>query len=394
MQYGCSRGKHYQGTTTAKKERGYNCCCAVICEEILHETVCFSRFASTSRSLKKTGTVIDNTKSAATPCFVYRRASETGERYAREGSTNPADQARSGYPQGNSSGTGDPYRNHRPIHHTAVAPLNRSYTEHSSEEEDVRERQITGKMHLGSGQRDSSRGSDPTPVVYAANDGTSRIREPHNALSSQEPPVEAGVPSRIGGGGLWGLFGRAFDSFVGGGGDRGSGHPRDPGPEPEVETRAIDQPPGDHSRRRPPTDNELRARRVRSLSSKAESRAVLEAVSVGAARGDVASDAQELDSPSTTESVTTRIPLSLTPMQPPPDVLAAMQGRAAAGPRRQVFSSPPADVAAALDRAMERRKHGRHVYREEGDRSGSEHDAGTDARETDGARRDGMEEDR
>lgn len=70
----------------------------------------------------------------------------------------------------------------------------------------------------------------------------------------------------------------------------------------------------------------------------------------------------EMESPSTTEQVAVKVPISLTPMQPPPDVLAAMKGRAALGRRRPRFSAPPDDVAAALENTTrEPKNHGRVV---------------------------------
>ena len=68
--------------------------------------------------------------------------------------------------------------------------------------------------------------------------------------------------------------------------------------------------------------------------------------------------AMDTEHPSTTGQTAVKVPISLTPMQPPPDVLAAMKGRAALADRRPRFSTPPDDVLVALERTREANSRG------------------------------------
>lgn len=174
----------------------------------------------------------------------------------------------------------------------------------------------------------------------------------------QESPQNAGAPSRIRGG-IWSVIGRAIGSFVGVASNGNDGHNDRSGSLPEGDGSEQDH--MEHRTQRPPTDNELRAKMELSPSSTSGSKRTSGLASrfVGASGPGTLSNPPEIESPSTTEQATVNVPISLSPMQPPPDVLAVMKGRAAVGQRRPRFLSPPADVAAVLGKTREQRKHGR-----------------------------------
>lgn len=189
---------------------------------------------------------------------------------------------------------------------------------------------------------------------------TRTVGESRDGDLEEESPANAGAPSGIRGG-VWSVVGRAIDSFVGGGSNGSGGHQDRSGSIPESDGRS-EQDRIEHRNQRPPTDTELRARMARSPSSKSGSKhtsGVASSSFVGASGPDTLGNPPQLEPPPTTEQVTVNVPISLSPMQPPPDVLAVMKGRAAAGQRRPRLSAPPADVAEVLETTREQRKHGR-----------------------------------
>lgn len=148
--------------------------------------------------------------------------------------------------------------------------------------------------------------------------------------------MDAPVGPRVGSD-IWSTVGRAFGSLLGGGaglGDRGGG----PGHSPDNDRPPASQSPPDLLNRRPPTDSELRARLPNSSSPARYPSNGTEYT-------------QGLSAAASTITVTTKMPLSLTPMRPPPDVLAVMKERTAMGRRRQRSSDLPADLAADLEKA-------------------------------------------
>lgn len=184
------------------------------------------------------------------------------------------------------------------------------------------------------------------------------ISESGDGDLEEESPSNAGAPSGVRGG-VWSVVERVIGSFVSGG-STGSGHDQDPS-RPVPDSDGSEQDRIEHrSIQRPPTDTELRARMARSSSSKLGSKHTTGAVSrfAGVSRPDTLGNPLDLESAPTTEQATANVPISLTPMQPPPDVLAVMKGRAAVGQRRPRFSAPPADVAIVLDKAREQKKRG------------------------------------
>lgn len=186
---------------------------------------------------------------------------------------------------------------------------------------------------------------------------------PYGSLSDLGPPegcsegtgpaadVEASPRTE---GVVWGVVRRVFDPFIGGGG--GGGGDSDGENESLSENDAPyteAQSPRDHAKQlRPPTDAELRARRMTGLSLPDYPAGPRSTSSAGKAPTVVV--AEQLGSPPSTLQVTAKVPLSLTPMQPPPDVLAAMKGRSGGGRRLPRSGTPPADVAAALEEARVR----------------------------------------
>lgn len=150
--------------------------------------------------------------------------------------------------------------------------------------------------------------------------------------------------------GVWSAVGRAIDSLMGTIGTGGPHHHSESGLEsshPSDEQGLIEQ-DHEHRHQRPPTDDELiRARMVGSPSSESGYQPQQQHTSeVGSS--------PEFEAPLASGTTTVKVPISLTPMQPPPDVLAAMKGRrreaASVGRRRPRFSAPPADVVAALEK--------------------------------------------
>lgn len=157
----------------------------------------------------------------------------------------------------------------------------------------------------------------------------------------ESPEALAGDPSRVPKG-LWSVVGRAIDSFIGGGnvGHQGRSPSAADGRDDSDDNNLVADCNG-----RPPTDAELRAT------------AGPEEGSAPVNGPDVSHVAPHFQLPPSDEQV--NMPISLTPMQPPPDVLAAMKGRAAVGKRRPRFTSPPADVAEALGKIRESKRYGR-----------------------------------
>lgn len=201
--------------------------------------------------------------------------------------------------------------------------------------------------------------SDSSIAHFGCDSNSSRASESAGGQLHENPPIGSAsvVPSKLRGG-VWSAVSRVIDTLIGTGGGRGScqGQSR---PEPEgnhSEHGDIDM----HRHQRPPTDAELRARMAHSLSSISGCRHS-EVGSLGMPSS-VPLDTQERGPSHTAEqlqvNVTTNLPISLTPMQPPPDVLAVMKGRSATGRRRPRFAPPPADIAAALENSQVSSKHG------------------------------------
>lgn len=176
----------------------------------------------------------------------------------------------------------------------------------------------------------------------------------------EERRVDSGAPSRLRTG-VWSVVGRAIDSLIGGGNGNSDGAQIRSTSRSEEETDDSEQEATDHPNGRPPTDAELRARMrtadspLSKSGSKHTSRA---GMFVGGTSSSQAGGAADAEPPPTTGQVTVKVPISLTPMQPPPDVVAAMKGRASLGGRRPRFSTPPDDVAAALERTREAKNRG------------------------------------
>lgn len=191
----------------------------------------------------------------------------------------------------------------------------------------------------------------------ASTDGESEVfRDESEGESPGDSHSE--IPSRLRAG-VWSVVGRAIDSLIGGGnGGGGDGAQNRVGSAeerrsdaPEQESPAVEL---EHGRPRPPTDAELQARmgtgmgvtRAGSPSSKSAGPKHTPAYQPAAT--------PETEAPSTMGQVAlkagVKVPISLTPMQPPPDVLAAMKDRAASGHGRPRFTAPPDDVAAALEK--------------------------------------------
>lgn len=168
--------------------------------------------------------------------------------------------------------------------------------------------------------------------------------------------MDSGLPPRLRTG-VWSVVGRAIDSLIGG----GAGSTRCARSPSGVAVESDDSEQESVEHRRPPTDAELRAR-MRAAGSPSSESGPKHASGVGGfvgARGSSdAGSAQEIGPTSATEHVVANVPIALTPMQPPPDVLAAMKGRAASGRRRQRFSTPPDDVAVALAKTRAAKIHG------------------------------------
>lgn len=183
--------------------------------------------------------------------------------------------------------------------------------------------------------------------------------ESRDRVFEEESPSSAGAPSEIRGG-VWSFVGRAIGSLVSGGSNGSRGHQDHSESRPESDS-SSQQDRIEQRNQRPPTDTELRARIVLSPSLTSESKNISGPAStfVGASGPGTLGDPPELDSPPSTEQVAANVPISLTPMQPPPDVLAVMKCRAAVGQRRPRFPAPPADVAAVLGKTREQGKDGR-----------------------------------
>ena len=166
-----------------------------------------------------------------------------------------------------------------------------------------------------------------------------------------QPPVGGdGVPSpsRVRKG-VWSAMGRAIDSLIGTISSGGGNPQHHTESELESSSHSTEQDRVEPRHRRPPTDAELRARVVHSPpSGQPRSRPRQTSEAAGS---------REFEAPSATEKTTVKVPISLTPMQPPPDVLAAMKGRAAVGRRRARFTAPPADVVAALETTRQTNNH-------------------------------------
>lgn len=201
--------------------------------------------------------------------------------------------------------------------------------------------------------------SDNNVAHYGSDSNISRASESVGGHLHEKPPIDAAsvVPSKLRGG-VWSAVSRVIDTLIGTGGGKGYVQGQS-GPEPEgdhSEHGDVDM----HRHQRPPTDAELRARIAHSLSSTSGSRhSEVEALGMP---GSVPLDTQESGSLHAAEqpqvNVTTNLPISLTPMQPPPDVLAAMKGRSARGMGRPRFAAPPADIAAVLENNQVSSKHG------------------------------------
>lgn len=283
-----------------------------------------------------------------------RRDSNTQDCFARNGNFSGAEQTQLHDPYGSYGGE---YAANSALNNDGslaphFEPLRERYNPGYSEAGgDFSTNQAAAQVDYGVGEYDTHRRyerrseRDETPEASFDSHGSRHRRE------EQEATPNASTPSRARGG-VWSVVGRAFDYMIGGGDSRDE---RDGvGSNEESDDCAPDKPPSNHPPWRPPTDSELRegAARIAPLSP---SKPMPREGPSRATCADTMGDSRQVDTTLETESHDTKVPLSLTPMQPPPDVLAAMKGRMAAGQRQQ-FSAPPADVAAAIGNAAEERQ--------------------------------------
>lgn len=240
-----------------------------------------------------------------------------------------------------------------------------SYKENYFAKPECPRRQSASQILPGSGGCDSLTSStlpaapDGGRLRRGAAENTVQRISPHESLSGLDPPDgQEGEPgadvqtSPKTGGVVWGAVRRVFDSFIGGGGGNSC---EGDGSLSENISFTESQSPQDYAKLRPPTDAELRARMTtlqlpESLLTRSTS------------ASNTQTTAQRLGSPPSTLLVTATMPLSLTPMQPPPDVLAAIKGRLGGGRHHPRSGTPPADVAAALEKAKARAGQGGTAY--------------------------------
>lgn len=223
-------------------------------------------------------------------------------------------------------------------------------------EGDFTANQAANQADYGGGEYDTRRRYEGTVARGETPDANSDPYDSRHTRVEQEATVEGTIgsssPPRAGSG-VWSAVGRAFDYITGG--DDGRDDRDGPGSSAESDDCALNKPPSDHPPTwRPPTDSELRDGTAGMAPSSSSKRVPREG-SAGATCVGTMGDSRKVDTSLETESHDAKVPLSLTPMQPPPDVLAAMKERVAAGQRQQ-FSAPPADVAAAIGNAAERRQ--------------------------------------
>lgn len=232
-----------------------------------------------------------------------------------------------------------------------------SYKEKSSSKAEYSRNQSSSQIIPGSGGCDSLTSStlpaapDGGRLRRGAVENTGQRLSPRESLSDLDTPDgQEGEPgadvqtSPRTEGVVWGAVRRVFGSFIGGGGGNSCGGD---GSLSENASFTESQSPQDYAKLRPPTDAELRARMTSlQLSESLMTRST--------SANDTQTTAQRLGSPPSTLLVNATMPLSLTPMQPPPDVLAAIKGRLGGGRHHLRSVTPPADVAAALERAKAR----------------------------------------
>lgn len=294
-------------------------------------------------------------------CFVSllcRRNSDAEVSIVRNGNRSRAEQTQLHEPYGP---CGEEYATNRALDNSGSRALhlglsreryNRGY---SVAEGDFAANQAMTQVDYGVGEYETHRrykrstARDETPDVSSDSYSSRHTRVEQEATTKAINSSSA--PSRTGSG-VWSAVGRAFDYMTGGGDGRAG---RDgSGSSAESDDCTLNKLPSDHPTWRPPTDSELREGTA-GMASSTSSKRVPRKGPAGATCADTMGDSRRVDTSPETESHDTTVPLSLTPMQPPPDVLAAMKGRVATGQRQQ-FSTPPADVVAAIGNAAETRK--------------------------------------
>lgn len=155
---------------------------------------------------------------------------------------------------------------------------------------------------------------------------------PADPVASSKVPVKRGV---------WNAFRRALDYLIGGENWSSCQENFEPGRLDGIS--ATKQSFGQGKSLRPPNDQGLRARTT--ITSTMEPTSVLGAKATRATSTDTLVSVQQSILPPG------RMPFFLTPMQPPPDVIAAMRGRATMGKRRRRLWTPSAEIAVALEKA-------------------------------------------
>lgn len=298
-------------------------------------------------------------KSGGFVSLLCRRDSNAEERFVRNGNLNRGEHTQLHEPYGPYGGeyaTNSALDNDGSLASHLKPSRERYNPRYSVAEDDFTANQAATQADYGVGEYDTRRRYEGTVPRGETPDADPDPYGSRPTRVEQEATVEATIgssaPSRAGNG-VWSAVGRAFDYITG----SGDGHDdRDgPGSSAESDDCALNKPPGDHPPTwRPPTDSELREGAAGVAPSSSSKRVPREG-SAGATCAGTMGDSRQVDTSLETESHDAKVPLSLTPMQPPPDVLAAMKGRVAAGQRQQ-FSAPPADVAAAIGNAAERRQ--------------------------------------
>ena len=291
-------------------------------------------------------------------CFVfllYRRNSDAEVSFVRNGNLRRAEPTQLHEPHRGEYATNRALSSNGSRASNLGPSRERYNPSYSVAEGDFAATQALTQVDYGVGEYDTRRRykrttpRDETPDVSSDSYGSRHMRVEQEA--TMKAINSSSTPSRTGSG-VWSAVGRAFDYMTGGGDGRDD---RDgSGSSTESDDNTLNKLPSDHPTWRPPTDSELQEGTAGMASSSSSKRTPREG-SADATCADTMADSRRGDTSLETESHDTKVPLSLTPMQPPPDVLAAMKGRVATGQRQQ-FSAPPADVAAAIGNAAERRK--------------------------------------
>lgn len=190
------------------------------------------------------------------------------------------------------------------------------------------------------------------------------IEERRNCESQLAVKTSVSMTMRAG---VWGALGRAVGSFLGrinGDDERNSlGNEAETSPSSNNDSGHTSE--VDPRNQRPPTDFELFAM-YSSPSSRGmsgsrlghvvrESVTLTESANTGAlvTEGNSMRKSQNVDTSPTNGHAATKMPLSLTPMQPPPDVVAAMQTKGGVRGKQQLRQrsmTPPPDVVIALEK--------------------------------------------